>query len=191
LGFITETVVDEKTGDRRTKNHLLKTKYGVPTKKTISLPTSPKKPKNMKTDGNDAYCQRTYSLSSGKRAPSGSVDGIQVVVLEDAPKVVEVWSTKFVYGEDPGAVLTMQVVDGQVVEKCISMKNRWHPETIANEVKTQGEISSKHLVLPTFTVEVIYFGNVEISETLTYRIDNGGYLPKTLRMRRSIRCRPT
>jgi hypothetical protein len=98
---------------------------------------------------------------------SGSVDGIQVVVLEDAPNVVEVWSRKFVYEEDPGAVLTMQVVDGQVVEKCISMKNKWRPETIANEVKTQGEISSKHLVLPTFTVEVIYFGNVEISETLT------------------------
>jgi hypothetical protein len=128
-------------------------------------------PKNMKTDGNDAYRQRTYPLSSGKRVPSGSVDGIQVVVLEDAPNVVD-------YEEDPGAVLTMQVVDRQVVEKCISMKNRWHPETIANEVKTQGEISSKHLVLTTFTVEVIYFGNVEISETLTYRIDDGGYLPQ-------------
>jgi hypothetical protein len=110
--------------------------------------------------------------------PSGSVDGIQVVALEDAPKVVEVWSKKFVYEEDPGAVLTMQVVDGQVVGKCISMKNRWHPERIANEVKTQGEIRSKHVVLPTFTVEVIYSGNVEISETFTYRIDDGGYLPQ-------------
>jgi hypothetical protein len=50
----------------------------------------------MKTDGNDAYRQRTYPLSSSKRAPSGSVDGIQVVVLEDEPNVVEVWSTKFV-----------------------------------------------------------------------------------------------
>jgi hypothetical protein len=109
----------------------------------------------MKTDGNDVYRQRTYPLSSSKRAPSGSVDGIQVVVLEDAPNVVEVWSTKFVYKEDPGAVLTMQVVDGQVVGKCISMKNKWHPETIVNEVKTQGEISSKHFLLPTFTVEVI------------------------------------
>jgi hypothetical protein len=135
-------------------------------------------PKNMKTDGNDAYRQRTYPLSSAKRAPSGSVDGIQVVVLEDAQNMVEVWLTKFVYEADPGAVLTMQVVDGQVVEKCISMKNKWHPETIANEVKTQGEISSKHLVLPTFTVEVIYFGKVEISETLTYRIDDGGYVPQ-------------
>jgi hypothetical protein len=99
--------------------------------------------------------------------------------LEDGPKVVEVWSKKFVYGgEDPGAVLTMQVVDGEVVEKCVSMKNRWHPETIAHEVKKQGEISSKHLVIRTFTVEVIYFGNVEISEILTYRIDDGVYLPK-------------
>jgi hypothetical protein len=34
------------------------------------------------------------------------------------------------------------------------------------------------LVLRTFTVEVIYFGNVEISETLTYRINDGVYLPK-------------
>jgi hypothetical protein len=88
----------------------------------------------MKTDGNDAYRQRTYPLSSGKGAPSGSVDGIQVVALEDGPKVVEVWSKKFVYEEDPGAVLTMQVVGGEVVEKCVSMNNRRHPETIANEV---------------------------------------------------------
>jgi hypothetical protein len=91
----------------------------------------------MKTDGNDTYRQRTDPLSSGNGAPSGSVGGIQVVVLEDGPKVVEVWSKKFVYEEDPGAVLTMQVVDGEVVEKCVSMKNRWHPEMIANEVKNR------------------------------------------------------
>jgi hypothetical protein len=132
----------------------------------------------MSTDGNDDYRQRTYPLSSSRRAPSDGIDGIQVVVLEENPNVVEVWSRKFVYGEDPGAVLTMQVVDGQVVEKCISFKNRWNPETIANEVKTQGEISSKHMLLPTFTVEVIYYGVVEISETLTFRIDDGGYSPR-------------
>jgi hypothetical protein len=84
------------------------------------------------------------------------------VVLEEAPNVVEVWSKTFVVGADLQAVLTMQVVDGEVVEKCVSMKVRWHPETIANEVKKQGEIRSKHLVLRTFTVEIIYFGNVEI-----------------------------
>jgi hypothetical protein len=104
----------------------------------------------MNTDGNNAYRQRTYPLSSSGRSPSGGDDGIQMVVLEEKPNVVEVWSRKFVYGEDPGAILTMQVVDGQVVKKCISFKNRWHPETIANEVKTQGEISSKHMLLPTF-----------------------------------------
>jgi hypothetical protein len=75
----------------------------------------------MKTDGNNTYQQRTYPLSSGNGAPSGSIGGIQVVVLEDGPKVVEVWSKQFVYEEDPGAVLTirMQVVDGDVVEKCV------------------------------------------------------------------------
>jgi hypothetical protein len=78
----------------------------------------------MKTYGNNDFRQRTYPLSSSKRAPSASVDGIQVVVLEVEPNVVEVWSTKFVYEADPGAVLTMQVVDGQVVEKCVSMKNK-------------------------------------------------------------------
>jgi hypothetical protein len=70
----------------------------------------------------------------------------------------------------------MQVIDdGEVVEKCVSMNNMWHPETIAHGVKKQGEISSKYLMLHTFTVEVIYFGNVEISETLTRRIDDGAY----------------
>jgi hypothetical protein len=34
------------------------------------------------------------------------------------------------------------------------------------------------LVLRTFTVEVVDFGNVEISEMLTYRIYDGGYLPQ-------------
>jgi hypothetical protein len=66
------------------------------------------------------------------------------VVLEEAPNVFEVWSKTFVLGGDPKAVLTMQVVDGQVVEKCVSLKNTWHPETIAHEVKTGGEITSRH-----------------------------------------------
>jgi hypothetical protein len=99
--------------------------------------------------------------------------------LEEGPNVVEVWSKTFVFGADPKAVLTMQVVDGEVVEKCVSLKNTWHPETIAHEVEKGGEISSKHAMLRTSIVECVFSGNVEISETLTYRIDDGSYIPKS------------
>jgi hypothetical protein len=37
---------------------------------------------------------------------------------------------------------------------------------------------SRHLMQRTFTVECVYFGKVEISETVSYRIDNGSYVPK-------------
>jgi hypothetical protein len=116
----------------------------------------------MKSEGKDGYRERTYAVPSGNGPRIGSGRGIQVVVLEEAPNVVEVWSKTFVLGEDPKAVLTMQVVDGQVVEKCVSLKNIWHPETLAHEVKTGGEITSRHLMQPTFTVECVYFGKVEI-----------------------------
>jgi hypothetical protein len=132
----------------------------------------------MKSDDKDGYRERTYAVSSGDGPRIGSGRGIRVVVLAEAPNVVEVWSKTFVLGEDPKAVLTMQVVGGQVVEKCVSLKNTWHPETLAHEVKTGGEITSRHQVQPNFTVESVYFGKVEISETITFRIDDGSYVPK-------------
>jgi hypothetical protein len=88
----------------------------------------------MKSEGNDGYRERTYAVSSGNGTRIGSGKGIQVMVLEEAPNLVEVWSKTFVLGEYLKAVLTMQVVDGQVVEKCVSLKSTWHPETIAHEV---------------------------------------------------------
>jgi hypothetical protein len=72
----------------------------------------------MKLEGKDSYRERIYAVSSSNGTPSngtriGSGNGIQVVVLEDTPNVVEVWSKTFVFGADPKAVLTMQVVDGR------------------------------------------------------------------------------
>jgi hypothetical protein len=34
-------------------------------------------------------------------------------------------------------------------------------------------------MLCTFTVECVFWGKVEISETLTYMIDDGSYVPKS------------
>jgi hypothetical protein len=59
----------------------------------------------MKSDGKDGYREWTYAVSLGNGTRIGSGKDIQVVVLEEAPNVVPVWSKTFVVGQDPKAVL--------------------------------------------------------------------------------------